>query len=86
MTEPLSDGLAFEDALVELERTVRDLEDGRLGLDEALSRYERGVGLIKEYANVESGENHADFDLLGEGGKKVPFELTKKGKAGARNR
>jgi exodeoxyribonuclease VII small subunit len=48
MTEPLSDGLAFEDALVELERTVRDLEDGRLGLDEALSRYERGVGLIKD--------------------------------------
>ena len=48
MTEPLADGLAFEDALVELERTVRDLEDGRLGLDDALSRYERGVGLIKD--------------------------------------
>lgn len=48
MTEPLPDGLAFEDALVELERTVRDLEDGRLGLDDALNRYERGVGLIKD--------------------------------------
>ena len=47
MTEPLSDGVAFEDALVELERTVRDLESGQLGLDDALARYERGVGLIK---------------------------------------
>ena len=47
MTEPTSDGLPFEEALVELERTVRDLEDGRLGLDEALARYEDGVGLIK---------------------------------------
>ncbi len=47
MTEPTSDGLPFEEALVELERTVRDLEDGRLGLDEALARYEAGVGLIK---------------------------------------
>jgi exodeoxyribonuclease VII small subunit len=47
MTESLPDGLPFEEALVELERTVRDLEDGRLGLDDALTRYERGVGLIK---------------------------------------
>ena len=47
MTDPQSDELPFEDALVELERTVRDLEDGRLGLDDALARYERGVGLIK---------------------------------------
>ena len=47
MTEPTSDGLPFEEALVELERTVRDLEDGRLGLDDALAQYERGVGLIK---------------------------------------
>src|SRR5205807_6608168 len=37
----------FEDSLMELERMVRDLEDGRLGLDEALARYEQGVGLIK---------------------------------------
>ncbi|HVS36101.1 MAG TPA: exodeoxyribonuclease VII small subunit [Gemmataceae bacterium] len=47
MTEPIDDDLPFEEALMELERTVRDLEDGRLGLDDALARYERGVGLIK---------------------------------------
>jgi exodeoxyribonuclease VII small subunit len=47
MTEPLSDELPFEEALLQLENIVHDLEDGRLGLDEALSHYERGVGLIK---------------------------------------
>jgi exodeoxyribonuclease VII small subunit len=38
----------FEQSLADLESLVRDLEDGRLGLDEALARYEQGVGLIKE--------------------------------------
>lgn len=37
----------FEDSLSELERVVRDLEDGQLGLDEALARYEQGVALIR---------------------------------------
>ena len=38
---------SFEQSLAELERMVRELEDGRLGLDESLARYELGVGLIK---------------------------------------
>src|SRR5215831_15444211 len=37
----------FEESLLELDRMVRELEDGRLGLDEALALYEQGVGLIK---------------------------------------
>ena len=37
----------FEESLLELERMVRELEDGRLGLEDALARYEEGVGLIK---------------------------------------
>jgi exodeoxyribonuclease VII small subunit len=39
--------IPFEQALAELDAVVRDLEDGRLGLDEALARYERGVALIQ---------------------------------------
>lgn len=46
MSDPLAEP-SFEDSLVELERTVRELEDGRLGLDESLARYEQGIGLIK---------------------------------------
>lgn len=38
----------FEESLEELERLVRDLEDGQFGLDDALARYERGVALVKQ--------------------------------------
>jgi exodeoxyribonuclease VII small subunit len=34
---------SFEDSLEELERIVADLESGKLGLSEALLRYEQGV-------------------------------------------
>jgi exodeoxyribonuclease VII small subunit len=47
MSESPSESQSFETSLAELERTVRELEDGRLGLDDALARYEQGVGLIK---------------------------------------
>lgn len=38
----------FEEALEALERIVHDLEEGRIGLAESLSRYEEGVKLIKQ--------------------------------------
>jgi exodeoxyribonuclease VII small subunit len=37
----------FEQSLAELDQIVRDLEDGKLGLEDALTRYESGVGLLK---------------------------------------
>jgi exodeoxyribonuclease VII small subunit len=37
--------MSFEDALAELEKIVRRIEDGRGKLDEAISAYERGVAL-----------------------------------------
>jgi exodeoxyribonuclease VII small subunit len=48
MTEPTSPDRPFEESLAELESVIRDLEDGQLGLDEALTRYEQGVALIKQ--------------------------------------
>jgi exodeoxyribonuclease VII small subunit len=47
MSEPTGEGPRFEEALEALERIVEVLEDGRLGLDDALSRYEEGVSLIR---------------------------------------
>jgi exodeoxyribonuclease VII small subunit len=47
MSDSPPDDLSFEESLVELERLVRELEDSRLGLDDSLARYERGVGLIR---------------------------------------
>jgi exodeoxyribonuclease VII small subunit len=43
MKEPKS----FEDALVELEKIVHDLDDGATSLEDALARYEQGVGLLR---------------------------------------
>ena len=37
--------MTFEDALADLERIVRLIEDGRGKLDEAIQAYERGVAL-----------------------------------------
>lgn len=45
MSEP---AVGLEQSLEELERVVRELEDGELGLDEALARYERGVALVRQ--------------------------------------
>jgi exodeoxyribonuclease VII small subunit len=37
----------FEQAMVQLEAIVHELEDGRIGLEEALTRYEQGVGFLR---------------------------------------
>lgn len=37
--------LSFEEALAELEKIVRNLEDGKIKLDEAVSAYEKGAAL-----------------------------------------
>src|ERR1700687_5791865 len=68
----------FEQALAELERIVRDLEDGRTGLEESLSRYEQGVALLKRcYGQLRQAE-HRIQELIGPdaGGNPVtrPFE------------
>ena len=47
----------FEAALGELERILRALEDGSTTLDEGLSQYERGVGLLKQcYGQLRDAE------------------------------
>lgn len=40
--------MTFEEALTELETVVQDLDRGDITLDAALSRYERGIALLKE--------------------------------------
>jgi exodeoxyribonuclease VII small subunit len=57
MSDSPSDNFSFEQALAELDRVVRDLEDGQLGLEEAMTRYEAGVGLLKRcYAQLRQAE------------------------------
>jgi exodeoxyribonuclease VII small subunit len=46
MSEAVPQPACFEQALAELEQVVRRLEDGETSLEEALTHYEKGVGLL----------------------------------------
>ena len=57
-----TDGPTFEHSLDELEAIVHDLEDGRLGLAEALARYEQGVKHLKNcYALLSQAEQKIEL-------------------------
>lgn len=47
MPKPASSPKSFEAAVAELEAIVQDMEAGSLSLEDALARYQRGVGLLK---------------------------------------
>ena len=52
----------FERSLAELETIVHQLEDGELGLADALARYEQGVKLLKEcYGSLERAERRIEL-------------------------
>jgi exodeoxyribonuclease VII small subunit len=54
--------LSFEAALLELQETVRCLEDGSLGLDEAIACFERGVALLRGcYQTLEKAERRIEL-------------------------
>jgi exodeoxyribonuclease VII small subunit len=57
MTPSPSESPSFEEALSELERILRSLDDGATTLEESLSRYERGVSLLKHcYAQLRDAQ------------------------------
>ncbi|HMM05865.1 MAG TPA: exodeoxyribonuclease VII small subunit [Clostridiales bacterium] len=39
--------MSFEEAVKELEQTVKGMESGDLGLDELLADFEKGIGLLR---------------------------------------
>lgn len=55
--------MTFEDALAELEKIVRQIEDGRSKLDDAISAYERGVAL-KRHCDGKLKEAQAKIELI----------------------
>ena len=70
----------FEDALVEIENIVHDLEDGGTDLEQALKRYEQGVALLRRcYEQLRKVEQRI-VELTGkdEAGNPIlrPFEHT----------
>lgn len=55
--------LSFEDALAELERIVRQLEEGKGRLDEAIDAYTRGIEL-KRHCEAKLAEAQARVDRI----------------------
>jgi exodeoxyribonuclease VII small subunit len=53
---------SFEAALAELQGIVADLEDGSIGLEQSLTRYARGVSLLKTcYQVLEQAEQRIEI-------------------------
>jgi exodeoxyribonuclease VII small subunit len=55
--------LSFEDALAELEKLVRQLEDGKAKLDDAIGAYERGA-LLKRHCETKLREAQAKIEQI----------------------
>ena len=56
-------GLSFEEALAELEKIVRQLEEGKGGLDASIKAYERGAAL-KRHCEAKLKEARARIDKI----------------------
>jgi exodeoxyribonuclease VII small subunit len=57
-----AESATFEDSLSALEAAVRDLEDGKLTLTEALARYEQSVKLLQRcYQLLEAAEQKIEL-------------------------
>ncbi|MEG0875001.1 MAG: exodeoxyribonuclease VII small subunit [Clostridiales bacterium] len=55
--------LTFEAAMKELEATVKSMENGDLGLDELLGKFETGIGLLR-CCEEKLGEAEAKIEIL----------------------
>jgi exodeoxyribonuclease VII small subunit len=69
MTNPTSTipadiaALSFEDALAELEKLVKQLEDGKAKLDDAIGAYQRGA-LLKAHCEAKLREAQAKIEQI----------------------
>ena len=64
----MNNDMKFEEAIAELEKTVKALEDGNTPLDKALELYERGIALIRFCNEKLEGAEQKINMLLNEGG------------------
>jgi exodeoxyribonuclease VII small subunit len=55
--DPCAEEPTFEAGLAELQSLVRELEEGSLGLDESIARFERGISILRRcYQALEQAE------------------------------
>jgi len=55
--------LSFEEALIELEKLVKQLEDGKAKLNDAIGAYERGA-LLKRHCEAKLREAQAKIEQI----------------------
>jgi exodeoxyribonuclease VII small subunit len=68
----------FEDELGALEAIVADIDSGELALEEAISAFERGVGLVRSLnQRLDEAERRVELLMRGAGGglKSAPLDL-----------
>ena len=52
MTEPKPQKQTFEQAMTQLEKIVTDVEQGQIGLEDSITKYEQGMKLIQHCRNI----------------------------------
>ena len=50
--------LTFEEALRQLETITRQIEEGKIGLEESIDKYEQGMALVKQCREILSRAGH----------------------------
>lgn len=65
----------FEDKLIELEKMVKELEDGEVSLDDAIDKYTKAMKLAKDCSlKLKEAEENVN-KILTESGKEEDFTL-----------
>ena len=60
--QPVESDIPFEEALLELQQVVAELEDGAIGLEESMQRFERGTALLRCcYQTLEKAERRIEI-------------------------
>ncbi len=65
----MSDTKSFEESLEELEKIASNLESGKLGLEDAIKEFEKGINLSKECSKkLDEAEKKINILVQGENG------------------
>lgn len=67
-----ANGESFDQRLERLEKIVLELEQGRIGLEQSLERYQEGVALLRSCRSTLDGFRQR-IEELQEGGELKPF-------------
>ncbi len=61
-SDPCGEEPTFESGLAELQTLVRELEEGSLGLDDSIARFERGISILRRcYQALERAEQKIEL-------------------------